>query len=470
MYIIGTRQSTIVCKNFWKMYHFRYLSLISELFFPPSPISMLKITNRAGGCANGRFLQMAAVTMAGGCANLHSCLLLIFIAWFIVSAPKFEPINSLYGFHAADNESIQRILHWNVLQSKLWLPHIGINKSYYNFSGIRVGGYFTIRLSRYTNSDSTFQLTIVKISGDVSLNPGPVVTTGTRANFSNTNMNNITPLSGSSNNLLSNLINNHDQIHHANEIGLNCYLLNARSICNKLNEFQALVFGENLDIVAVTVTVSVSPIYAIVRFYLEINIQFIDVIVSMDGEAEVFFRPSNRIFSALGDVKLNLLRTEILVCELLPSNSRKLTICECHRPPDFSNFNTAFDLLLVNLYKDGSDRSRLYFLGDFNYPNINWQTNTTIEESGMETDFCQLIDSYFLSQLVDEPTRYDINRASILDLLLCNFPDDVSGLSITQDILHSDHLGISFRILTKVCRLRQVKRESMILKTLILME
>ena len=149
---------------------------------------------------------------------------------------------------------------------------------------------------------------------------------------------------------------------------------------------------------------------------------------------------------------------EILVCELLPSNSRKLNICVCYRPPDFSNFNTIFELLLVNLFKDGSDRSRLYFLGDFNYPNINWQTNTTIEDSGIATDFCQLINSYFLSQLVVEPTRYNSNRASILDLLLCNYPDDVSDLSIAQDILDSDHLGISFRILTKVSRLRQVKR------------
>ena len=78
---------------------------------------------------------------------------------------------------------------------------------------------------------------------------------------------------------------------------------------------------------------------------------------------------------------------EILVCELLPSNSRKLTICVCYRPPDFSNFNTSFDSLLVNLHKDGIDRSRLYLLGDSNYPNINWQTNTTIEDSGKRLIF-----------------------------------------------------------------------------------
>ena len=60
--------------------------------------------------------------------------------------------------------------------------------------------------------------------------------------------------------------------------------------------------------------------------------------------------------------------------------------------------------------------------------------------------------------MVDEPTRYNSNCASILDLLLCNYPDDVSDVSIAQDILDSDHFGISFRILTKVSRLRQVKR------------
>ena len=245
--------------------------------------------------------------------------------------------------------------------------------------------------------------------------------------------------------------------HYANEIGLNCYLLNARSICNKLDEFQALVFGENLDVVAVTETWLKPDIY--------------DGEILPGNQYTIYRRDradGRRGGGILLAVKSNILSfrrheiepmgAEILVCELLPSNSRKLTICVCYRPPDFSNFNTSFDSLLVNLHKDGIDRSRLYLLGDFNYPNINWQTNTTIEDSGIATDFCQLIDSYFLSQLVDEPTRYNNNRASILDLLLCNYPDDVSDLSITQDILDSDHLGICFRILTKVSRLRQIKR------------
>jgi hypothetical protein len=35
---------------------------------------------------------------------------------------------------------------------------------------------------------------------------------------------------------------------------LSCCLLNARSLCNKLIEFQALVFGNNLDFIAVTET------------------------------------------------------------------------------------------------------------------------------------------------------------------------------------------------------------------------
>ena len=190
--------------------------------------------------------------MAASCVNLRSCLVLIFIAWFVANALKFELNGSLYGSHPADNDSIQRILHCNVLQSKLCFAYFGISKIYYNFPGVQVGGYFMVRLSRYANSDSTFQLAKIKVSGDVSLNPGPLVTSTTRANFSN--MDNDTPLSGSPNNLHSCLINNHDQTHHVNVVGLNCYLLNARSICNKLNEFQALVFGENYDVVAVTET------------------------------------------------------------------------------------------------------------------------------------------------------------------------------------------------------------------------
>ena len=37
----------------------------------------------------------------------------------------------------------------------------------------KVGGYYSARVSRYANSDSTFQLIRVVISGDVSENPGP---------------------------------------------------------------------------------------------------------------------------------------------------------------------------------------------------------------------------------------------------------------------------------------------------------
>ena len=39
----------------------------------------------------------------------------------------------------------------------------------------KVVGYYGARISRYANSDSTFQLIRVVISGDVSENPGPTV-------------------------------------------------------------------------------------------------------------------------------------------------------------------------------------------------------------------------------------------------------------------------------------------------------
>jgi hypothetical protein len=40
----------------------------------------------------------------------------------------------------------------------------------------------------------------------------------------------------------------------SNKNMLSCCLMNARSLCNKLIEFQALVFGNDLDFMAVTET------------------------------------------------------------------------------------------------------------------------------------------------------------------------------------------------------------------------
>ena len=81
--------------------------------------------------------------------------------------------------------------------------------------------FISFRISYYSNSVSRFHKLRIVLSGGFEFNPGPAA-----LNSSCTTINS----------------------------KLNCVLLNSRSLCNKLAEFQRLVYGNNLDVVAVTET------------------------------------------------------------------------------------------------------------------------------------------------------------------------------------------------------------------------
>ena len=81
--------------------------------------------------------------------------------------------------------------------------------------------FLSTRVSYYPNSVSCFHRLRLVLSGDVQLNPGPTASS-------------------------SSCITKNSK--------LKCVLLNSRSLCNKIVEFQGLVYGNNLDVVAVTET------------------------------------------------------------------------------------------------------------------------------------------------------------------------------------------------------------------------
>lgn len=72
-------------------------------------------------------------------------------------------------------------------------------------------------------------------------------------------------------------------------------------------------------------------------------------------------------------------------------------------------------------------------------------------------DFCDLINSYFLTQFVHKVTRISNNSRSILDLILCNLHDEIVNISVENEFT-SDHLAVSFELLTKVKRLKENRR------------
>jgi len=123
-------------------------------------------------------------------------------------------------------------------------------------------------------------------------------------------------------------------------------------------------------------------------------------------------------------------------------NNQTIYFGTCYRPPgQTDNEKTEFlDILETHLEQILSScrtsNHTLILTGDFNDRTTNW--HSTHPDSEIGTNLYDLLNSYYLSQLINEPTRNN----NILDLLITNNP----GLIIdsgTLDPLHDlDHLPI----------------------------
>lgn len=118
----------------------------------------------------------------------------------------------------------------------------------------------------------------------------------------------------------------------------------------------------------------------------------------------------------------------------------------CYRSPSSStNFvNELHDVL--NEITTRFPTSPVILLGDFNYPNITWNTNppTLVPFSTESQEFLDMCSTFSLTQVVSEPTRLSPTASNTLDLVLTTTPDLISAVTCFPGI--SDHLLLNFHI------------------------
>jgi hypothetical protein len=79
-------------------------------------------------------------------------------------------------------------------------------------------------------------------------------------------------------------------------------------------------------------------------------------------------------------------------------------------------------------------------MGDYNYPDIDWENYTGSSTSSQQ--FLECLEDGFLTQHIKEPTR----GSACLDLVIYNDPDIVNDVEIIGQFSNSDHSIIKFRI------------------------
>ncbi|XP_042857768.1 uncharacterized protein LOC122244039 [Penaeus japonicus] len=129
------------------------------------------------------------------------------------------------------------------------------------------------------------------------------------------------------------------------------------------------------------------------------------------------------------------------ICQALhcKCETAKIIICVLYRPPDAPMPSFKACLKFIDNYISGHESYETCFLGDFNFPMIDWNSGVILSGSPSATNqsaillFDFMADN-FLSQYILEPTRLN----NCLDLCLSNAPTLVTHVSVTDTPL-SDH-------------------------------
>ena len=81
-----------------------------------------------------------------------------------------------------------------------------------------------------------------------------------------------------------------------------------------------------------------------------------------------------------------------------------------------------------------------FIAGDFNMPDINWESLTSASSSSAHDSFCEVVYNNNLHQLIDKHTHI---KGNILDLVLSNRPDSIDNINVHNHSYSSDHYLIS---------------------------
>jgi len=226
---------------------------------------------------------------------------------------------------------------------------------------------------------------------------------------------------------------------------------NACSLPGKMDELRNLVYTENFDVIAVTET--------------WVNEEITDAELALDGY--VLFRNDRKkgVHTKGGGVALYIkdIFKSRECCKLTNSNFEdsiwcfinfqdvKLLVGTCYRSTSSTDLNNNHLLALLKEAVKESQNSQLLLIGDFNYPEINFEDNDVSAGEGSAPDkFFTCVQDLFLYQHVTECTRYRGNqKPSTLDYVFTYDENSVSDMLYKAPLGKSDHCCIQFEYTIK---------------------
>lgn len=209
---------------------------------------------------------------------------------------------------------------------------------------------------------------------------------------------------------------------------------NARSLLNKLDELTLLATDHEPDIIIITESWANKNI---TDAMLNIEGYFIESDLRIDKTSNINGIGAGIVIylkSGLKVTKVDTINDFNQYVTFFISNddySDKLYFTIVYRSPNscIENNNKLVEMLSnIDFKKDTH-----IIIGDFNFPNINWENYTCDTKS---RSFLECISNNNLSQLVTFPTH---NKGNTLDLILTNKPENFMTIENMGNLQNSDH-------------------------------
>ena len=239
-----------------------------------------------------------------------------------------------------------------------------------------------------------------------------------------------------------NTVNNTAQNHSVNSEKLHqlkCLYTNAQSIVRKMPDLQIYVENVKPEIIAITESWTHEQIpnseiaidgYTLFRKDRKHNTK------TRGGGCLLYIKD---IINASLNEEIDNIGTESIWCNIVTGH-QTLLLGVCYRSP---NNNDEENLNLYNVIKTASQKHAI-ILGDFNQPNINWNT---METNNLGQDFMNVIQDSFLIQHICEPTH---KHGNILDLVLTTETNMIENIYIGEPLASSDHFSIICDVVVSV--------------------
>ena len=209
--------------------------------------------------------------------------------------------------------------------------------------------------------------------------------------------------------------------------------LNARSIVNKINDLCILINDHDPDLILITETWCNDEISNALLNVPGYNIEpdlrkdRNDTMNGIGGGILVYVRNDLVIKPVSVNNDFNMF-VQFEVINSTNKDDSGLFITLVYRPPSARIQNT---LELCKLVNNAADNS--IFIGDFNFPAINW---STYESDRNAESFLQCVNENNFEQLIDFPTHV---RGNTLDLVLANRPEKIINVESLGNLSTSDH-------------------------------